>query len=63
MLSLARPKKDGKKMTVYMETSVLEAIDDYSAKTHIPKTAIVEEAVKLYLSQQNVDIPQPKTEN
>ena len=39
-----------------MDRTILDAMDAYSAETHIPKTAIIEEGVKLYLEKNGVKV-------
>lgn len=46
---VAKPKKDGRNVSFYMARDVLEHLNEYSAKTHIPKTALIEESVRTYL--------------
>ena len=53
---MPRAKKDGKYVNIYMDQAISDAMDAYSAKTHIPKTAIIEEGVKLYLEKQGIEI-------
>lgn len=53
---MPRAKKDGKYVNIYMDRMILDAMDIFSAETHIPKTAIIEEGVKLYLKKNGVKI-------
>lgn len=40
---MPRAKKDGKYVNIYMDRTILDAMDVYSVETHISKTAIIEE--------------------
>ena len=53
---MPRQKKDGKYINIYMQRSLVEAIEEYSDQTMIPKTAILEKAVREYLERNNVEI-------
>lgn len=53
---MPRAKKDGKYVNIYMDRTILDAMDAYSAETRIPKTAIIEEGVKLYLEKNGVKV-------
>lgn len=53
---MPRAKKDGKYVNIYMDRMILDAMDAYSAEIHIPKTAIIEEGVKLYLEKNGVKV-------
>ena len=46
---MARPKKDGERFCCYLRKDLVNMIDDYSAETSIPKTAVVEKALQKYL--------------
>lgn len=46
---MARPKKDGERFCCYLRKDLVNMIDDYSAETSIPKTAVVEKALQRYL--------------
>lgn len=49
---MARAKKEGIARTFYLKKDVSEAMDKYSEKTGIPKTAIVEQAVEEYMQKR-----------
>lgn len=51
---MPRPKKDGKYLNIFMERPILEAAAAYSEQTGIPKTRIIEDAVKEYLVKRKV---------
>lgn len=53
---MPRAKKDGKYVNIYMDRIILDAMDVYLVKTHIPKTAIIEEGVKLFLEKNGVKV-------
>ena len=46
---MARPKKDGERFCCYLRKDLVNMIDDYSAETSIPKTAVVEKTLQKYL--------------
>ena len=49
---MAREKKDGKMTNFYLEKEVIELLEKYSEETGIPKTTIVEKAIKEYLANK-----------
>ena len=51
---MARAKKEGnyRFLNVSIEEDVLHLLDQYSEKTHIPKNAITEMALREYLNQR-----------
>ncbi len=53
---MPRQKKDGKYINIYMQRFLVEAVEQYSNETMIPKTAILEKAVQEYLERNNVEI-------
>lgn len=53
---MPRAKKDGKYVIIYMAWIILDAMDAYSTEMHIPKTAIIEESVKLFLEKNGVKV-------
>lgn len=53
---MPRQKKDGKYINIYMQRSLVEAVERYSEATMIPKTAILEKAVQEYLERKGVEI-------
>lgn len=46
---MPRLKKDGERSCCYLRKDLVDMIDEYSAETFIPKTAIVEKALQKYL--------------
>lgn len=48
---MPRPKKDGKVINYYVRKDLVERLDAYSEKSMIPKTSIVEAALKEYLDK------------
>ena len=50
---MPRQKKDGKYINIYMQRSLVEAVERYSKETMIPKTVILEKAVQEYLKRNN----------
>lgn len=47
---MAKPKtKDSKVVSFSLDMKVLEKLDDYSNKTYVPKTKVVELAVSKYI--------------
>lgn len=49
---MAKPKKDGKYVNIYMERELAERLESYSDETGIPKTFVIEKAVKAYLEKK-----------
>ncbi len=48
---MARPRKEGSYLNAKLPTEIIEKVSAYSEKTRIPKTAIVEMALKEYLDK------------
>lgn len=48
---MPRPKKDGKVINYYVRKDLVDRLDAYSEKSMIPKTSIVEAALKEYLDK------------
>lgn len=48
---MARAKKEGSYLNAKLPTEIIERISAYSEATRIPKTAIVEMALKEYLDK------------
>lgn len=47
---MTRPKvKDSKSVSYSLDTEILEMLERYSAETLIPKTRVVEQAIKEYI--------------
>lgn len=51
---MARQKRATKHATYYISTEVLVLLDKYCEDTGIPKTTIVEKALKAYLDKKEV---------
>lgn len=49
---MARQKKDAKHVTYFISTDILDKLDKYYKDTGIPKTTIVEKALKAYLDKK-----------
>ena len=48
---MARARKEGSYLNAKLPTEIIERVSAYSEKTRIPKTAIVEMALKEYLDK------------
>lgn len=48
---MARPKKEGSYLNAKLPAEIIERVNAYSELTRIPKTAIVEMALKEYLDK------------
>jgi len=48
---MSRPKKDGKFVNAYLKKELVERMEDYSASSFMPKTAILELALQEYLDK------------
>ena len=48
---MARAKKEGSYLNAKLPTEIIERVSAYSEQTRIPKTAIVELALKEYLDK------------
>lgn len=48
---MARPKKDGKVIHYYIRKNLVDRLSEYSEKSMIPKTTIIEIAIKEYLDK------------
>lgn len=48
---MARAKKEGSYLNAKLPTEIIERVSAYSESTRIPKTAIVEMALKEYLDK------------
>ena len=59
---MPRQKKDGKYINIYMQRSLVEAVERYSEETMLPKTAILERAVQEYLERNNVEMDDKNTQ-
>lgn len=49
---MAKPKKDGKFINIFMIRELAERLETYSTETGIPKTFLIEKAVKAYLDEK-----------
>lgn len=49
---MARQKKDAKHVTYFISVDILEQLDKYYEETGVPKTTIVEKALKAYLDKK-----------
>ena len=52
---MPRPKKDGKVINYYVRRDLVDRLDAYSEKSMIPKTSIIEVALKEYLDKVDPD--------
>jgi len=52
---MSRVKKDGTKATYYLETALIEALEEFCDKTGRTKTKVVEIAIKEYLEKHKDD--------
>ena len=48
---MARPKKEGSYLNAKLPSEIIDRVNEYSATTRIPKTAIVEMALVKYLDE------------
>ena len=48
---MARAKKDGSHVSLYMDRQIAEKLDQYCKETGLPKTAAIEKAVKGMIDQ------------
>lgn len=58
---MARQKKDGHFLNCYIRKDIWDEINEYSQKTFIPKTNIVEQALVEYFEKHK--IPEKKRKN
>ena len=59
---MARPAKDGKFMNFKIDLEIAEALEKYSEESMIPKTRIVEKALKEYLALACKNTPPSRKE-
>lgn len=52
---MPRPKKDGKYVNFYARKDLMDRLEEYSEKTMIPKTALLEKALEDYLERVDHD--------
>ncbi len=50
---MSRPKKNGKFLNCYVDKEIMDRLSEFSVKSFIPKTAIVEEALRQYFSKND----------
>lgn len=48
---MARPKKDGKTVSLIMEKALFERLEQYCDETYLTKTAAIEKALKILLDR------------
>ena len=54
---MARPKKDGKPVSLMMEINLFKQLEDYCEKTYLSKTAVIELALmQLFKEEKKTDI-------
>lgn len=53
---MPRPKKDGKYVNFYARKDLMDRLEEYSEKTMIPKTALLEKALEDYLERVEHDV-------
>lgn len=49
---MARPRKEGQYVTYKFSKEIINLLNAYSEKTMIPKTKIVEAAIKAYINEK-----------
>lgn len=49
---MARPKKEGRRLSMILSEELADQLDRLSQESGIPKTAIVEKALKKYMSEK-----------
>ena len=49
---MARPKKDGHHMTIYIEQELYERLQDFCSESGVTRTFAVEKGIRMYLEQQ-----------
>ena len=56
---MARPKKEGHNVSLYMDKPIAEKLDLFCSRSGIPKTVVIEKAVDAYIDEyykRNPDI-------
>lgn len=48
---MPRTKRDARYMNLYIATDAADMVDDFSSKTGIPKSRIVENAIREYMEK------------
>ncbi len=52
---MARPKKEGKNVSMIMDKSVFDVLERYCEKTYTTKTAAIEKALNKMLNEEAED--------
>ena len=50
---MARPKKDGKAVSLIMDKDLYDRLEDYCDETYLSKTAAIEKALKEMLDKKD----------
>lgn len=53
---MPKSKKDGKYLNIYMDRKLFNTVERYYEETGIPKTRIVEDAVREYMQKRKIEI-------
>ena len=51
---MARPKKQGKAVSLLMEKDLYEQLEEYCEKTYLTKTAAIEKALRQMLERESI---------
>ncbi len=49
---MARARKNGKRVSMILNQDIIKRLDDFSKKSGLTKTAIVENALNLYMNKK-----------
>ena len=49
---MARPKKEGKAVSLLMDIDLFEQLEEYCEKTYLSKTAAIEKALKMMFEEE-----------
>lgn len=49
---MARPRKDGKRFSMILDSELANRLEKFSNESGMPKTVIIEKALKMYLDQK-----------
>lgn len=52
---MARPKKDGKTVSLIMEKDLFEKLEAYCDETYLTKTAAIEKALRMMIDKETED--------
>ena len=52
---MARAKKDGCHVSLYMDRIINEQLEQYCKETGLPKTAAIEKAIKEMMEKEKID--------